>query len=82
MSEWDIGLGGVGHCPKPKMQTRRYRKGRSYEDRTYMHCKCGKCAQCGFPLHSSVHMHALGGKAGDKPFDHRFVPQPPTDPTP
>ncbi len=75
MNEWEAGLGGVGPCPKPCSQERRYKVGyRRYEYRTFTHCKCGRCAECGYQLHSAVHMHAHGGKPGDAPFGHQFVP--------
>lgn len=75
MREWEVDKGGVGLCPRPVKQERRYRDGNRYVYREYVHCKCaGKCAVCGFSLHASVHMHSLDGKPGDAPFDHRFVP--------
>jgi hypothetical protein len=63
---WEIGEGAVSlDCPTAK---RWGYKGKKV-------CRCGTCAHCGHVLHSSVHMHAYGGKPGDKPFDHRFVPK-------
>lgn len=44
--------------------TRRYRRG----------CYCGRCAVCGFPMHSAVHGPVLGQPPGSKPFGHEFVP--------
>jgi hypothetical protein len=75
MREWEIGEGGVGRCPRPVTQERRYKDGKRYVYRGYTMCKCGKCGVCGFPLHSTVHMHASGEDVGGRPFEHRFVPQ-------
>jgi len=37
------------------------------------HCKCGRCAKCGYPKHTSVHGPVLGAEPGSKPWDHEFV---------
>lgn len=64
---WEFGHGGVAaECPN---KIPNIGKGKG------MRCGCGKCAVCGFSLHSSVHMHVLGGKPGEMPYDHRFVPR-------
>jgi hypothetical protein len=73
MSEWELGLGGVGlTCPTTRLDS-------AWKTNAKIRCACGSCKVCGFTLHSAVHMHPDGGKPGDAPFDHVFVPRhPPT----
>lgn len=59
---------GLGECPHPDYRGR----GRPSHFRCY--CGAPKCAVCGFPKHCGAHMHAFGGKPGDPPYDHEYVP--------
>lgn len=50
---------GLGYCPNPERND-----------------KCGcreRCAICGNPKHSAVHMH-LHGQPNSPPYDHAFSP--------
>ena len=65
--EWEVGAGGVDiFACKHKVY---------YGDAGKWQCHCGRCAKCGYTLHSAVHGHPHGGKPGDKPFDHQYVPK-------
>lgn len=56
---------GLGECPTPIK-------------RFGWVCGCfSSCEICGHAKHTAVHMHALGGKPGDPPFDHEFLPRRP-----
>lgn len=60
-------LGGLGsECPNRRLLRREPK---------FKFCACAeRCAVCGFGPHYAVHMHAFGGKPGDAPYDHAFVP--------
>ncbi len=59
-------MGGAvdfSECPKwQKPNPRRYK------------CKCGACAKCEFPKHSSVHGPAYGEPPGSQPWHHEYEP--------
>lgn len=37
-------------------------------------CRCGKCAVCGQPKHTSLHGGLYGEPKGGQPYHHEFVP--------
>ena len=60
--------GGLGQCPN------WMRIGPWKNNSTTEICGCGapKCAICGFPKHSGIHMHKAEGQPGDAPWGHEY----------